>query len=64
MNTLFGRTQQPQQGMNAAQIIAMVKNSGKTPEQFVKNMISSGQLSQKDFENYRAIANRTLGTNL
>lgn len=76
MNSLFGNLNQNGMAMpnlmptqagnriNAAQVISLIKNSGKTPEQIVRGMIDQGMISQQDFENYRTIANRTFGTNL
>lgn len=70
MNSLFqnmGNQPGMQQGGNrisAQQVIGLIRNSGKTPEQIVRGMIDNGMLSQEQFEQYRAIANRTLGTNL
>ena len=69
MNTLFqnyGNAQPMQTGnrIGPAQVIQLIRNSGKTPEQLVRGMIDSGMLSQEQFEEYRAIANRTMGTNL
>lgn len=67
MNSLFNRTPQSTQNfgqMTPAQVISMVRQSGKTPEELVKSMVANGTISQQGFEKARAIANRTLGTNL
>lgn len=45
------------------QLIGMIRQSGRTPEQIVNAMLQNGMMSQQEFEQYRAIANKTLGTN-
>lgn len=67
MNSIFNQVNPGQNGngrISASQVIQLVRNSGKSPEQIVRSMIENGMLSQEQFEHYRTIANRTFGTNL
>lgn len=68
MNSLFqnqnGAFNPPQSGkLTPQQVIGLIRNSGKTPEQIINSMLENGTLSREEFERYRMIANRTLGTN-
>lgn len=59
---LFGGPQQFQQRLNSfAQ--DFMRNNAMTPEQKVRQMISSGQMSQAQFERLRAVANQITGMN-
>ena len=56
-SSLFGRNPQPTKANgNLLQRFAEFKRSmqGKDPEAIVKQMLSSGQMSQKQFENLKS----------
>lgn len=72
MNSIFNPVNSPfpspaptaqNQRITPAQVINLIRQSGKSPEQMVNAMLQSGMMSQQEFEQYRAIANRQLGTN-
>lgn len=57
----FGGPQQFQTLMNQAQ--QRLQQANMTPEQYINNMISSGQMTQEQFQQARNFANQVTGMN-
>lgn len=58
---MLGGPQQFQTLMNQAQ--QRLQQANMTPEQYVNNMISSGQMTQEQFQQARNFANQVTGMN-
>lgn len=58
---MFGGPQQFQTLMNQAQ--QRLQQANMTPEQYINSMISSGQMTQEQFQQARNFANQVTGMN-
>lgn len=58
---LFGGAMNFQQQFN--QFTNQFRQSGQSPQQIVQNMLNSGQMTQEQFNQPRAIANQITGKN-
>lgn len=70
MNPLFeqyGRNQNGNQNNIGSRFIEFVnnfrRNSTKSPEETVKDLIASGKMSQQQFEQFKQMANKLTGKN-
>lgn len=52
--------QNQRNNINISDVISMVKQSGLTPEQFVRKLVNEGKISQSDLNNAMKFANENI----